>query len=506
MRRITLATLTAAMLLGAAVPAFAHPGVALDPTLPTDLTFEATDNVDYLGRFPEHTGNAGGLLSGDGRLFYLTDPRGVYVYDVTKPELPKRLGSLAVYQQTTGVALAQEDPDTNGKILLVDGATSPVSTSASLHVVDVSNPTSLKVLDTVAVTDHTWTCVSGTDDTGAENSCAYAYGRSGHIVDLTNPADATLLSNTWRQAVGYGNKGNSPYTHDLTEIRPGLVMSAGSTAILMDTRNPVAPVKLSAIAQPGRFNSLGYHSIEWAKGGRDPYLVMGTEIAPTPVPGLPNQTENTAGSDCEGNNSVIETWDARQIVAGMEAYEAGATVEEAFGSAAFTKIDAFDAGGRGIFLQGQAPAHQLYCAHWMELHPQFDGGGKVAVSYYDRGTRFLNVDGETGKMSEVGWIVPADGYSGSAQWVSDEVVYIMDYRRGMEVVSLEQDEKTKKVKKARGVKRNQSDAIAASSTLSGSQAPVSEQAVAYGLLAVLALMVFGGDLRWRSRRRSANKG
>ena len=502
MRRITLAVLTAALLLSLAAPAMAHPGVALDPTLPTDVTFSATDNVTYRGRFPEHAGTAGGLLSEDGKLFYLTDPRGVYVYDVSKPELPKRLGSLALYQQTTGVALAQEDPDTNGKILLVDGATTPVSTSSALHVVDVSNPASLKVLDTVAVTDHTWTCISGTDDTGADNSCAYAYGRSGHIVDLTNPADATLMPSSWRKAVGYGDKGNpsAMYTHDLTEIRPGLVMSAGSTAILMDTRDPAAPVKLSSITQPNRFSSLGYHSVEWANGGTDPYLVLGTEIAPTPVPGLPPQAENAAGSDCEGGNSVIETWDATQILAGLEAYEAGAPVAEAFAGRAFTKADAFDAGGRGLFLQGQAPGHQLYCAHWMELHPEFDDGGLMAVSYYDRGTRFVEVNDETGKMAEVGWIVPADGYSGSAQWVSDSVVYIMDYRRGLEVVSLDVDDKTKKAKKPKRVKHNQSDAVATSSTYSDPDG-ISEQVLAYGFLAVLALMVLGGDVRVRSRRR-----
>ena len=40
---------------------------------------------------------------------------------------------------------------------------------------------------------------------------------------------------------------------------------------------------------------------------------------------------------------------------------------------------------RGIFLQGGAPGHVLYCAHWMEQHPSFSETGLVTVAYYDRG-------------------------------------------------------------------------------------------------------------------------
>lgn len=428
MRRFALAAvLAAALLLGSAVPAFAHPNIQLGPTLPTDLTHAATDNVEYLGRFPEHTGTAGGYPSEDGALFYLTDPRGVFVYDTTTPESPELLGSIPIFQQTTGAALAQEDPDTNGEILLVDGATTPVGVAA-LQVVDVSDPENLKILSSVRVTDHTWTCVSGIDAKGEPNSCAYAYGRTGHIVDLTDPANATLLPVTWRQSVGYGARSNSPYTHDLTEIRPGLVMTSGADAVLMDTTDPTAPVFLTQIDGAHRWSSLGYHSVEWANDGRDPYVVLGTEIAPSGA-------TNLAGSDCEGENSVIETWDATQILAGMAEYEAGAAAADAFGDKSFTLVDSFDAGGRGIFLDGEAPGHVLYCAHWMELHPDFNGGGLMTVSYYNRGTRFVEVAAD-GTMSEIGWITPAEGYSGSSQWVSNDVVYIMDYRRGMEVVRL----------------------------------------------------------------------
>jgi hypothetical protein len=513
MRRTALAVLSAVLLLGLAVPAAAHPALPVGSADVTDLTHSATDNVEYHGRFPEHTGTAGGRLGEDGTRYYLTDPRGVYVYDVTTPRSPVLLGSIALYQQDVGAALAQEDPDTNGEILLVDGATTPAGVAA-LHVIDVSDPRNLAVLSTVPVTDHTWTCVSdraepvettksnngkatgtgngngrvpGATSPAVEiNTCAYAYGRTGHIVDLTDPTDAKLLPQTWRAAIGYGDRSNRPYTHDLTEIRPGLVMSAGVDAVLMDTADPTAPVRLAAVEGQDRFSSLGYHSVEWANGGRDPYVVLGTEIAPS-------GPTNIAGSDCEGESSVIETWDAREIVTAVDAYQRGATLEDAFAGADFRRVDTYDAAGRGIFLEGQAPGHVLYCAHWMDLHPGFDAGGKMAVSYYDRGTRFVDVAAD-GTMRELGWIVAAESYSGSARWITDTVVYVMDYRRGMEVVELTDAPAT-------GVRERSPDLVALTSSI---VPPSLLDSPAAGPLAVgfFVLLLLGTELRRLRDRRT----
>ena len=343
------------------------------------------------------------------------------------------------------------------------------------------------MLSTVKVTDHTWTCISGVDASRKKNSCAWAYGRSGHIVDLRDPAKARLLDTTWRESVGYGNRGNSPYTHDLTEIRPGLVMSAGSSALLMDTSNPAKPLRLAAIDQAKRFPKLGFHSVEWAQNGTSPWLVAGTEIAP----GGPT---NTAGSDCNGDDSVIETWDARAVVKALKTYKPG-TGAKGMRGATFKKVDAYKVAGRGLFLDGDAPGHVLYCAHWMELHPSFATSGRMAVSYYDRGTRFVDV-GKDGRMKEVGWIVPAEGYSGSPQWISKDVVYVMDYRRGLEVVRLLD-------KKATGTRRSVVDRIAAGSVeLAAAERPLPMTPVQTGLLggALVALMLTVGSLRRRALR------
>jgi len=420
MRRVMFVCLSASLLLVTlGAPVAAHPALPLPPADALDPTFTATDNITHLGRFPEHAGTAGGRLLGD--RFYLTDPRGVYVYDASEPTAPRLLGFLPLPQSGASAALAQEDPDTDGHILLVD-AIDPTSGSAAatLQVVDVSDPGRMQVIGRGPVADHTWTCVSLPD-----NGCAYAYGRTGYIVDLRDPTDPRVLDVSWREHVGLNHGfGNDPYTHDLTEFRTGRVMSAGKHNVLMDTTDPSAPRLLTDLEVD--YHTFGYHSVEWPNEGRDAFLVAGTEIAPA-------GPTNLAGSDCQGEGSWISTYDTTSV---RKAERARGAADGQWRRAGFEPIDRYHVAERGIFLDGNAPAHTLYCAHWMELAPDFRDGGRMVAAYYDWGTRFVDI-AEDGTMQEIGWFLPADGYAGSAQWITEDVVYVMDYRRGLEVLRLD---------------------------------------------------------------------
>jgi hypothetical protein len=420
MQRLTILTATTALTLGLVAPAFAHPDVPVGPA--ADVGFTATDNVEHLGRLPQHTGTAGSRLVGD-RL-YLTDPRGVYVYDVSTPEEPRLEGALPLLQTNqTNAALAQEEPDTDGNILLVDGLDPAAPTALpQLQVVDVSDPSDMAVLGSAPVTDHTWTCVSTPD-----NGCAYAYGRTGLIVDLTDPTEPTPLETSWREHVGVSDGfGNDPYSHDLTEFRTGRVMNAGAHNVLMDTSDPAAPRAL--VDHVVDFHMFGYHGVEWANEGRDRFMVAGTEIAP-------EGPTNLAGSDCQGEGAWITTYDTTSVLRADAVAERGGKAEGLWRRASFEARDHFHVEDRGIFLDGNAPAHTLYCAHWFDLHPDFEDGGTMAVAYYDWGTRFVEV-GADGMMEEIAWFVPVDGYTGSTTWVADDIVYVMDYRRGLDILRL----------------------------------------------------------------------
>jgi hypothetical protein len=92
-------------------------------------------------------------------------------------------------------------------------------------------------------------------------------------------------------------------------------------------------------------------------------------------------------------------------------------------------------------------------------------------------------------MTETGWITPAEGYTGSPQWISQDIVYVMDYRRGLEIVRLAQDKKATKVKK------NDKDSIAAASIFElPSGPPLGGEQLAWAALTLLAVGL------WRAER------
>jgi hypothetical protein len=57
----------------------------------------------------------------------------------------------------------------------------------------------------------------------------------------------------------------------------------------------------------------------------------------------------------------------------------------------------------------------------------------VTLAYYDNGTRFLNVSGK-GQIKEVGWFVPFGGVTSAPYWVTEEIVYAIDYTRGLDIL------------------------------------------------------------------------
>lgn len=381
----------------------------------------SSDNVEWLGIIPIHTGTSGGKLVGG--YYYLTDPRGLFIYDVAEPATPKLTGVLPAVQGSTHTVFAQEEPDTNGEILLVngfhpDGARSgqtPPSTGWLL-VVDVSQKDAPEVIGSLSVTDHTWTCIL---------DCTYAIGRTGHIVDLTDPAKPVRVAD-WRKHV----EGDG-YMHDFTEVAPGRVMGAGQPSLYLDLTNPLKPVELARI-DPG-FHSLGYHGAEWPNGATDPLLLMGAEVAP------PGPT-NLAGDDCNDPSvHAVATYDATKVRRvdkkqfGVGGEEGRPGWEKQRKGATFHKLHEWRVDGRGVYADGNAPYHTLFCGHWFDPHPQWRAGGILAMGHYDWGTRFLNVR-KDGSMEQVGWFQPVQGYTGSAKWITDEIVYIHDYRRGLEVL------------------------------------------------------------------------
>ena len=391
-----IASLLAAGLLAViAAPAAAHPG-HLSPTHPgspgADPLFVApfplggpsaggysSSNVEFVRNLPQHTDTAGARKRGD--FFYITTERDLTIYDVSEPLDPEQVGHLVLPEPGTPV-FTEEDPDTNGSILLV-------SNGGQLMVIDVSDKRAPELLSTLAnADDHTITCIL---------DCTWAYGSEGTIVDLRDPASPRLSPRNWQTE-------DIESEHDVTEVSPGIVLTSTQPLKLLDARDdPERPVVLgSTPKEPGRF----VHANRWPRGGKDDFLLVGGEAV---------------GPGCsEDPSATFSTWDAREF------RETGTT----------RQIDEFRL-RPGVVTEGRAP-ESSFCVHWFDEHPYYKNGGLVAIGWYEHGTHFLKV-GKDGAISEVGWFVGGGGQSSAAHRIDERTVYVADYIRGLDVLGFTGD-------------------------------------------------------------------
>ena len=80
----------------------------------------------------------------------------------------------------------------------------------------------------------------------------------------------------------------------------------------------------------------------------------------------------------------------------------------------------------GLAARGQLP-------DWIEQHPDFRNGGYVAGAFYDHGTRFFQVT-PAGKIKEAGYFMAYAGQASATYWITDEILYTVDYNRGLDIL------------------------------------------------------------------------
>ncbi|MDX1657182.1 MAG: hypothetical protein R3343_00030 [Nitriliruptorales bacterium] len=84
---------------------------------------------------------------------------------------------------------------------------------------------------------------------------------------------------------------------------------------------------------------------------------------------------------------------------------------------------------------GAPPANTLGCsAYGLDVHPSFgQAGGPAAVTFFEHGLRVLGVDA-SGQLTEAGGFIPAGGNSSTPVWITDEILYVIDLHRGIDVL------------------------------------------------------------------------
>jgi hypothetical protein len=347
----------------------------------------SSDNVEFIKNIPLSIDGVGGLVIGD--YFYTNDQNKVMIFDITDPINPEMTGFVPMPQE---VLFSREDIDGNGEILVVpntvipnpDDQTHRIGATYIIDVEDKTNPTIIAQLNGSA--QHTMSCIL---------DCKWAYGSDGNIIDLRNPDKPKLMKQKWGD--GLPAQGG----HDVNEVAPGLVLTSTQPIMLLDVRKD--PLHPKVLAQGYNEDRRFIHSNDWPNKGTDKIILAGGERNFQPR--------------CNEQNGAFMTWDASKWKK----------------TKTFTMIDEYRM-KNGTYADGSPAVNAVGCSsHWLEAHPDFHDGGIVAAAFFEHGTRFIDVSPK-GQINEVGWFMPHGGSTGASYWITDEIVYSVDYTRGIDIL------------------------------------------------------------------------
>ncbi|HEV3475452.1 MAG TPA: hypothetical protein VG602_08805 [Actinomycetota bacterium] len=355
----------------------------------------ASGAVEYIRTVPFEAGTGIDAVL-HGKYLYTTSWRSFSIYDVSSALNPQLLS-----QTPTPGQLINENPQTNGKILLLSND----NIGRTLDIYDVSNKAAPAKIASYADLErnHIWECVL---------DCEYAYGATGAILDLSDPAKPQRVGN-WTAA-----KRPTGGFHSIEEVAPGLVLTGSSPMLLLDARtDPANPVLLAELkpktTKPprpyviigGAPNSLPAR-VAWPSDATSRYVLVSME---TPFSG-----------DCAEHSGSFLTYDSQ----GWN--------EPGFDG--FEQVDEYRMTDNGLPNEGSAPVNFFGCTSYgLDVNGSYDTNGLVGTAWFEHGTRVLRVGGD-GKLSEVAGFVGHGGNAVRPVWRNDEVLYVIDFHRGIDVL------------------------------------------------------------------------
>lgn len=396
-----------------ALPLLASTGGADDGWRATSAGW-VSGPVEHVGTIAEEAGTAVSATLHRHRL-YVTSFRSFSIYDVRDALAPRRLSTTPLAAQ-----VFNEQPDTNGSILVlandlssVDAGIDPLRLRAvgSLEVWDVRDPAAPRHLASLplAKREHIWTCVL---------DCEYAYGAGGSIVDLGDPSAPRIVAD-WTD--GLPRRPTPSEVHAIQEVAPGVVLTGGAAVHLLDAReDPTRPAVRASVdpalttpGSPSNPTSLPAH-VGWPEATTGRWALVSME---TPF-----------GGDCDGTSGGFRTYDTT----GWETSATFRFVDEYVLDDGVTERSATYADGRSAY-------HVWGCsAYVFDAAEHFTDTGRVAVAWFEDGLRLLEVGGD-GTISEVGGFVPHGGSSATPIWRNDEVLYLVDIYRGVDILRVTAD-------------------------------------------------------------------
>jgi hypothetical protein len=247
------------------------------------------------------------------------------------------------------------------------------------------------------------------------HGCRYAYSAGGTILDLDDPSDPTPIGD-WSV--------NAPFEamHHIDEVAPGIVLTGSDPMHLLDARDHPEDPELLATVQP--------HLTE-------PSLISDPATVPNPVANPTSLPARLAWPDA---------LHGRVAMVSMETPFTGPCTDDSGDlqtfltpgwrdTSTFEPADRYQLTTNGTYTDG-APAYNAFgcSAYGLDVHPGFSQrGGNVGVSFFEHGVRILDVDGH-GKITESGGYLPLAGNSTAVVWVTDEILYVVDAHRGIDLL------------------------------------------------------------------------
>ena len=338
-----------------------------------------SDNVDYIRHVPFEVGTATGARK-VGDLLFVTSWKSYSIYSLKDPLNPQIIGT----PHPIGFAFENEDVAVDSKHkFLIFSETLPQN---RLHVYDLQsleNPTEIATVTGAA--NHTQSCIF---------DCRYLWGSTGTVVDMKRP-DQPKVIGKWNEGLP-GKSG-----HDITEISPGIILTSTTPTMLLDARKSVTKPKLLAVGDKADYF---IHSVIWPRMGKDKFALVSGET---------NATQR-----CDDDSA---RWHVYDTTGWQKTKKLKEVADYKFSN--------------GVYADGNPAVNGLGCSsHWFNEHPKWKDGGIVALGAYEHGTKFLAVDHKTGKISERGFFVPIAGSTSASYWLTDKIVYNVDYTRGIDIL------------------------------------------------------------------------
>ncbi|MFN2537355.1 MAG: hypothetical protein ABR549_04280 [Mycobacteriales bacterium] len=404
MRR-ALALTAAAVLTLAAGRGAASPVVAVVPAVPG--TAQLSVNVRHIGTIPiEGIGVSLRLIRmGDQIRAFVSGAAGLSIYDATNPWQPRLLGHLPMYNWENEAIAVSPDGKT-AYLTEFDG-------ELYLHVVDVSNPLAPRIVGSLVPGGaHTVEC--------ADTACRYLFGSEGQTYDVRDHAHPVELP----REQGWGHLVDAGPGHNLHRDAQG-VWVADTSPLTVFALQP-DPLHLKVLTRGTvtlntqyQHNNIRPRAGQWRprKAGdpgkaplRDGELLLG-------------EGETNFEPHCNGTSGAFSTWS-------MANFDRGAQLQQ------LHTLRPVRNGVGG----GDPAVNALGCSgHWFSQKDASNGAILVAAAWYEHGTRFLEVDPRTGRISQVGYFQPNRGSTSSAYWVpGTDVVWSVDYHSGIDILEFDQ--------------------------------------------------------------------